>query len=80
MIKIVQVAAHLMWPIRHQVMYPEEDFASIKLAEDEQGIHLALFAQEELVSVLPCSSKVMSYNSVSLQQKGNIREEGMAPN
>jgi GNAT superfamily N-acetyltransferase len=52
MIKIAQVPAHTVWPIRHQVMYPNENIDSIQLAEDDQGIHLALFADDELVSVM----------------------------
>jgi GNAT superfamily N-acetyltransferase len=52
MIKIEQVPAHIVWPIRHQVMYPNEEFDTIKLADDERGIHFALFAGNTLVSVI----------------------------
>lgn len=52
MIQIEQVPAYVVWPIRHAVMYPDKDYESIKLEEDENGIHLALFDGNELVSVV----------------------------
>ena len=57
MIRIEQVPAHVVWPVRHQVMYPNKEFDSIKLADDDLGIHLALFAKDELVSVISLFKK-----------------------
>lgn len=52
MIQIEQVPAYVVWPIRHEVMYPDQDYESIKLEEDGNGIHLALFDENELISVV----------------------------
>ena len=41
-----------MWPVRHEVMYPEKSFDSIKLPEDDTALHLALYANENLISVV----------------------------
>lgn len=52
MIQIEQVPAYVVWPIRHEVMYPEMEFDSIKLPEDDLGMHLALFDNNTLTSVI----------------------------
>lgn len=52
MSSIKVVHPEIVWPIRHQVMYPEMDFESIKLEEDFQGIHLALYHDGQPVSVV----------------------------
>lgn len=52
MIQIEQVPAYVVWPIRHEVMYPELEFDSIKLEEDDRGTHLALFEGNKLISVI----------------------------
>ena len=41
-----------VWHIRRVVMYPERDLEYIKLPEDEEGIHLGLYLENELVSVI----------------------------
>ena len=41
-----------IWHIRRVVMYPERDLEYIKLPEDEEGIHLGLYLENELVSVI----------------------------
>ncbi len=40
------------WPIRHEVMWPDMPFDFVKLPEDEQGQHLGLFVQDELISII----------------------------
>lgn len=52
MVVIREVPAKVVWPVRHTVMYPEKTFESIKLADDLSGIHLALYDDQELVSVV----------------------------
>lgn len=52
MIRIEEVPARVVWPLRHEVMYPHLDFEAIKLPEDEAGTHLALYEDEALVSVV----------------------------
>lgn len=41
-----------VWHIRQVVMYPEKDLEYIKLPEDENGVHLGLYLENELVSVI----------------------------
>lgn len=50
--QIEQVPPYVVWPIRHQVMYPKLPFDTVKLAEDYEGMHLALFDDNKLISVL----------------------------
>jgi GNAT superfamily N-acetyltransferase len=43
---ITEVSPEIVWPVRHTVMYPNMDFESIKLEEDAEGIHLALYGTQ----------------------------------
>ncbi len=52
MIRIETVPASVVWPIRLQVMYPGEPFDSIKLPDDDSGLHLGLYEGEELICVI----------------------------
>ena len=52
MIQIEQVPTYVVWPLRHEVMYPELEFDSIKLEEDERGTHFALFEGNKIISVI----------------------------
>ena len=49
---ITQVPAEVVWPVRHQVMYPELDFEEIKLPADETGLHLALYEGQKVINVV----------------------------
>lgn len=59
-IQIEQIRYELTWRIRHQVMYPDEPFEMIKLAEDPEGLHFGLYVGEWLTAV------------VSLFEHGNV--------
>lgn len=59
-IRIKQISATQVWPLRHRVMYPDLSFEAIKLEHDHKGIHFGLYAAEHLVSV------------VSLFRSGNV--------
>lgn len=52
MVRISEISAEATWPIRHQVMWPDQPFDFIKLPEDAQGIHYGLWVGEDLVSVV----------------------------
>lgn len=52
MIAIEQVPAYVVWPIRQEVMYPEHTIEQVKLADDEDGIHLALYDNRKLISIV----------------------------
>ncbi len=49
---IEQVPDYVVWPIRQQVMYPDYDIEQVKLQDDANGIHLALFDNNTLLSVV----------------------------
>ncbi|WP_256012923.1 GNAT family N-acetyltransferase [Desertivirga xinjiangensis] len=54
---IEQIPPYIVWPIRHQVMYPEMDFDAIKLPDDENGMHLGLYENGKLISVVSLFSE-----------------------
>ncbi len=49
---IKEITAQETWPIRHQVMWPNESFDYIKLPNDELGLHFGLYVENKLVSVI----------------------------
>lgn len=49
---IEQITYQLTWPIRHQVMWPDKPFDYIKLKNDEEGIHFAVWKNKNIVSVV----------------------------
>lgn len=51
-VQIEQIRYELTWRIRHEVMYPDLPFESIKLPEDPEGIHFGLYYQDRLTSVV----------------------------
>lgn len=54
---IEQIPAELTWRIRLQVLYPGKDPDYAKLPEDEEGMHLGLFDQNILISVVSLFKK-----------------------
>lgn len=54
---IEQIPAELTWRIRLQVLYPGKDPEYAKLPEDEEGMHLGLFDQNMLISVVSLFKK-----------------------
>jgi len=52
LIQIEQIFPSLTWKIRHEVMYPELPFESVKLADDFDGIHFGLYADHKLSGVV----------------------------
>ncbi|WP_368656807.1 GNAT family N-acetyltransferase [Brevibacillus dissolubilis] len=51
-VKITNIDKEMAWEVRHQVMWPDKDFDYIKLNDDDSGIHLGLFKENHLVSVI----------------------------
>ena len=51
-IHIEQIRQDITWRIRHEVMYPNLPFDSIKLEEDKNGMHFGLFDNGQLTSVV----------------------------
>ena len=49
---IEQIAPELTWRIRRQVLYPDLEFGKAILDNDDEGMHLGLFDQNKLISVV----------------------------
>jgi len=49
---IREITAAEAWPIRHQVMWPDQPFAFIQLPNDAKGLHYGLFIDKALISVI----------------------------
>ncbi|GGP10863.1 putative N-acetyltransferase YitI [Oceanobacillus neutriphilus] len=51
-IQITKIKKEKAWKLRHEVMWPNEDFNYIKLKDDDSGIHFGLFKENMLISVV----------------------------
>lgn len=51
-IRITKIKKEKAWKLRHEVMWPDEDFKYIKLKDDDSGIHFGLFKENRLISVV----------------------------
>ncbi|GEN89140.1 putative N-acetyltransferase YitI [Oceanobacillus sojae] len=51
-IQITKIKKEKAWMLRHEVMWPNEDFDYIKLKDDDAGIHFGLFKENMLISVV----------------------------
>ncbi len=46
------VSLDKVWKMRKEVMYPESVIEEVKLQDDDMGLHLGLFEEQELLSVI----------------------------
>ena len=51
-IEIKRISSEDVWPIRHQVMYPNDTFEFIKLPKDNIGKHFGLYDEDGLASIV----------------------------
>lgn len=49
---IKEVSLDKVYKLRHEVMWPNKSLDFIKIANDNEGIHLGLFKDSELISVI----------------------------
>jgi len=49
---IREISSNQTWPLRHQVMWPDEPLEYVKLPNDDAGIHYGLFLGGQLTSVV----------------------------
>lgn len=49
---IRQISAQETWPIRREVMYPNEKIETVRIENDESGLHYGYFIENQLVSVV----------------------------
>ena len=69
--QIEQIPDYLVWPIRHKVMYPDMSLESIKLPEDENGMHLALYDENKIISVI---SLFIVKNEIQFRKFATLQE------
>ena len=50
--KIKPVALGEVWSMRQAVMYPKETIDFVKLEDDDKGMHLGAYENDELISVM----------------------------
>ncbi len=50
--EIKETELEKVWELRYKVMYPERDIEYVKLEDDEKGIHLGIYTDDKLVSVI----------------------------
>ncbi len=49
---IRSVSLDQVWRMRKEIMYPDSTIEEVKLRDDEAGLHLGLYAEEQLLSVI----------------------------
>ncbi len=49
---IEQIPPELTWRLRRQVLYPDQEFGKAILEDDDEGMHLGLFHDNKLISVV----------------------------
>jgi len=52
--EIKAIEASQTWPVRHEVMWPDQPFEFVQLEEDSLGLHFGVFDQKKLVSIVSC--------------------------
>jgi GNAT superfamily N-acetyltransferase len=60
------------WPIRHQVMWPDEALDYVILSEDEKGLHYGLFIDDRLISVV---SLFVDHNEAQFRKFATVSEQ-----
>ncbi|GAA4842421.1 GNAT family N-acetyltransferase [Algivirga pacifica] len=50
--EIKKLNSKATWPLRHKVMWPNKPIEYVQLPNDQEGLHLGLFIEEKLVSVI----------------------------
>ena len=52
--EVKKINASDTWPIRHEVMWPDQPFEFVQLEEDNLGFHFGVFEEDKLVSIVSC--------------------------
>lgn len=77
LIQIEQIFPSLTWKIRHEVMYPELPFDSVKLADDFEGIHFGLYVDHKLTGVVSLFHEGDVYQFRKLAVQSNQQKSGL---
>lgn len=71
-VQIREIPPESTWPIRQEVMWPNKPLDYVKIAEDEQGLHLGLFVAGQLVSIV---SAFISGDSAQFRKFATLQKE-----
>ncbi len=71
-LRIKETELRKVWKLRYEVMYPEKDIEYVKLEEDENGLHLGVYAEDRLVSVI---SLFIEKDSIQFRKFATLIEE-----
>lgn len=77
LIQIEQIFPSLTWRIRHEVMYPELPFESVKLADDFDGIHFGLYLDHKLSGVVSLFNQDDVYQFRKLAISDHVQKSGL---
>jgi GNAT superfamily N-acetyltransferase len=69
--EIREIKASQTWKIRHEVMWPNEPFEFVQLAEDDLGLHFGVFMKEKLVSIVSC---FISHDEMQFRKLATLEE------
>lgn len=76
MIKIEQIQHESTWPIRLEVMYPDQNLDFVKLENDAEGIHYGLFYEEKLTGIVSLFHEENVYQFRKLAILDNVQKMG----
>lgn len=64
--------------LRREVMYPEKDIDFVKLPDDDKGLHVGVYENDELVSVMSIFLEGRAVQFRKLATKQNVQGKGYA--
>ncbi|WP_443944486.1 GNAT family N-acetyltransferase [Pedobacter sp. AW1-32] len=77
LIQIEQIFPSLTWRIRHEVMYPDMPFDSVKLGDDFDGVHFGLYLNHALTAVVSLFHQGDVYQFRKLAVLSNAQKLGL---
>lgn len=64
--------------IRQEVMYPDKDIDFVKLPDDERGLHIGVFEENKLVSVMSIFMEGRDVQFRKLATRNDLQNKGYA--
>ncbi|MBC7419064.1 MAG: GNAT family N-acetyltransferase [Pedobacter sp.] len=74
---VEQIFPSLTWRIRHEVMYPDLPFDSVKLEDDFDGLHFGLYLDHKLTGVVSLFQTGDSYQFRKLAILASAQKLGL---
>lgn len=71
-IEIRKIHFESTWDLRHRVMWPDRSLDYVKLPNDDNGLHYALFANDQMISVI---SAFISNKEVQFRKFATLTDE-----